>query len=157
MVNKETNIAPEIHSLGRSKTSERNERVNDATRVPLVVNYNAFLSGLGHKIHKNLCFSYQDEEVKQVFIPAPFASFLSVRTLRSHLVSAKVYPVGERLVWSRKFNKNPYKVCKNFIKTDTFQYFLIRRFIKSIIDLQVVMSSLPLVMLGLWYALQRSN
>ena len=31
MVNKETNIAPGIPSLGRSKTSERNERVNDAT------------------------------------------------------------------------------------------------------------------------------
>ena len=95
MVNKETKIAPEIPSLGRSKTSERNERVNDATGVPLVVNYNPFLSGLGQTIHKNLCFSYQDEEVKQVFIPAPFGSFLSVRTLRSHLVSAKVYPVGE--------------------------------------------------------------
>ena len=105
------------------------------------------------KRYIKIFFFYQDEEVKQVFIPAPFASFLSVRTLRSHLVSAKVYPVGERLVWSRKFNKNPYKVCKNFIKTDTFQYFLIRRFIKSIIDLQVVMSGLPLVMLGLWYAL----
>ena len=109
------------------------------------------------KRYIKIFFFYQDEEVKQVLIPAPFASFLSVRTFRSHLVSAKVYPVGERLVWSRKFNKNPYKVCKNFIKTDTFQYFLIRRFIKSIIDLQVVMSGLPLIMLGLWYALQRSN
>ena len=43
------------------------------------------------------CFLYQDEEVKQVFNPAPFVSFRSVRNLRIHLVTAKVYPVGERL------------------------------------------------------------
>ena len=43
------------------------------------------------------CFLYQDEEVKQVFNPAPFVSFPSVRNLRSHLVTAKVYPVGKRL------------------------------------------------------------
>ena len=56
MVNKETNIAPEIPSLGRSKTSERNELGNDGTGVPLVVNYNPFLSRLEQEIHKNLCF-----------------------------------------------------------------------------------------------------
>ena len=56
MVNKETNIAPEIPSLGRSKTSERNERVNDATGEHLVVNYNPFLSGLGQTIRKIFVF-----------------------------------------------------------------------------------------------------
>ena len=95
-----------------------------------MVNYNPFLNCLGQTRHKNLCFPYQDEEIKQVFIPAPFVSCRSVRTLRSHLVRAKVYPVGERLVESRKCNKNPYKVCKNVIKTDTFQSFLYKRVYK---------------------------
>ena len=48
----------------------------------------------------------------------------SDRTLRSHLVRAKVYPVGQRLVGSRKFNKSCGKICKNVIKTDTFLYFV---------------------------------
>lgn len=48
----------------------------------------------------------------------------SDRTLRSHLVRAKVYPVGQRLVGLRKFNKSCGKICKNVIKTDTFLYFV---------------------------------
>ena len=81
-----------------SKTSKRSVSVNCGTGVSLVVNYNPILCRLGQVIHKNVCFLYQDEEVKQVFNPAPFVSFRSVRTLRCHLVRAKVYPVGERLV-----------------------------------------------------------
>ena len=73
---------------------------------------------------KNLCFLYQDEEVRQVFNPAPFVSFRIVRTLRSHLVRARVYPVGERLVGSRKCNKNCCQVCKNVIEIETFQSFV---------------------------------
>ena len=57
-----------------------------------------FLSRLGHVIHKSLCFLYQDEEVKTVFTPVPFASFRSITTLRNHLVRDKVYPVGEILL-----------------------------------------------------------
>ena len=72
------------------KTSERSVSGNGGTGVTLVVNYNHILCRLGQVICKNLCFLYQDEEVKQVFNPAPFVSFRRVRTLRSHLVRAKV-------------------------------------------------------------------
>ena len=124
MVNKETKRALESPSLGRSKTSERSVSGNGGTGVPLVVNYNSILCRLGQVIRKNLCFLYQDEEVKQVFNPAPFVSFRSVRALRRHLVRAKVYPVGERLVGSRKCNKNSCQVSKNVIETETFQSFV---------------------------------
>ena len=86
MVNKETKRELESPSLGRSKTSERSVSGNGGTGVPLVVNYNPILYRSGQVIRKNLCFLYQDEEVKQVFNPAPFVLFRSVRTLRSHLV-----------------------------------------------------------------------
>ena len=67
---------------------------------------------------------YQDEEVKRVFTPAPFVSIRTVRTLRTHLVRAKVYPVEERYVGSRKCLKNRCQVCKNVVETDTFQSFV---------------------------------
>ena len=56
-----------------------------------MVNYNPILCGLGQIISKNLCFLYQDEKVKQVFNPAAFVSFRSVRALRSHLVRANQF------------------------------------------------------------------
>ena len=54
----------ESPSLGRSKTSERSVSGNCGTGVPLVVNYNPALCRLGQVIRKNLCFLYQDDEVK---------------------------------------------------------------------------------------------
>ena len=45
-------------------------------------------------------------------------------TLRSHSVRAKVYAVGERLVGSRKCNKNCCQVCKNVTETEIFQSFV---------------------------------
>ena len=59
-----------------------------------------------------------------------FVSFPSVRTLRNHLMRAKVYSVGERLVGSRKFNENRYQVCKNVIETETFQSFVDKKVYK---------------------------
>ena len=56
-----------------------------------MVNYNPILCRLGQVIRKNLCFLYQDKEVKQVDNPALFVSFRSVRTLRSHLQSFAKY------------------------------------------------------------------
>ena len=75
-------------------------------------NYNPILCRLGQVISKNLCFLYQDEEVKQVFNPVPLVSFSSVRIPRSHLVRAKVYPVGERLVGSKKCSKSRCQVLQ---------------------------------------------
>ena len=130
MVNKETKRALESPSLGRSKTSERSVSGNCGTGVPLVVNYNPALCRLGQVIRKNLCFLYQDEEVKQVFSPSQLVSFRSVRTLRSHVVGSKIYPVGERPVGSRKCNKNRCQVCKNVIETETFQSFVDKKIYK---------------------------
>ena len=130
MVNKETKRALESPSLGRTKISERSTSGNCGTREPLVVNYNPILCHLGQVIRKNLCFLYQDQEVKQVFNPAPSVSFRSMRTLRSHLVKAKVFPVGERLLGSRKCNKNCCQVCKNVIEAKTFQSFVDKKVYK---------------------------
>ena len=88
-----------------------------------MVNYNPVLCRLGQVIHRNLCFLYKTEEVKQVFSPSLFVSCHSFRTMGSHLVRVKVYPVGERLVGSRKCNKNRSQVCKNVIESETFQSF----------------------------------
>ena len=87
MVNKETKRTLESPSLGCSKTSERSVSGNGGTGVPLVVNYNPIPCCLGQVRRKNLRFLYQDKKVKQVFNPAPFVSFRSVRTLRSQLQS----------------------------------------------------------------------
>ena len=70
---------------------------------------NPFISRLVQIAPKNLCFLYRDDNIKQVLN----SSFRSARTLRSHLVRAKVYPVGERLVGSRKCNEIGCQVCKN--------------------------------------------
>ena len=72
----------------------------------------------------------QDEEVKQVFNPAPFVSFRSAKNLRSYPVRAKVYPVRDRLVGSRKCNKNRCQVYKNVIETETFQSFVEKKVYK---------------------------
>ena len=53
-VNKETKRALETPSLGCSKTS----LVNGETEVALVVNYNLFLSRLGHVIGKSVWSTY---------------------------------------------------------------------------------------------------
>ena len=128
--NKETKKALETPTLVCSETFETSAPGNGGIEVPLVVNQNPFLSCLGQVIRKNLCFLYQDEEVKQIFIPVPFVSFCRVRTLRSQLVRAKVYPVGERLAGSRKCNKNLCQICKNVIETDTFQTFVDKKVYK---------------------------
>ena len=94
MANKETKRALETPSLGRSKTSKRNVSGNGRTWILLVVYYNPIFCRLGHVICKNLCFLHQDEDVKQVFNLVPFVSIHIVRTIRSHLLRAKVYPVG---------------------------------------------------------------
>ena len=130
MVNREIKRSLESRSLDRSLTSETNVSGNCGTRVTLVVNYNPVLCRLGQVIHKNLCFIYQNEEVKQVLSPAPFVSFRSVRTLKSHLVWVKVYPVEEKLVGSRKCNKNGCQIWKNVIETETFQSFVDKKIYK---------------------------
>ena len=130
IVNKETKRALES-SIGsfnhRSKKITQDDRQKGIT---LVVTYNPFLCHLGLTIRKNLFLLYQDEEVKRVFTPAPFLSFRTAGTLRTHLVRAKVYPVEERLVGSRKCLRNRCQVCKNVVETDIFQSFVDKKVYK---------------------------
>ena len=53
-----------------------------------------------------------------------------MRTLGSHLVRAKFFPVGERLFGSRKCSKNRCQVRKNAIETETFQSFVDKKVYK---------------------------
>ena len=92
--------------------------------IPLVLTYNPFLCHLGQNIRKNIFLLYQGEEVKRVFTPAPFVSFRTACTLRTHLVRVIVYPVEERLVVSRKCLRNRCQVCRNVVEIDTFQSFV---------------------------------
>ena len=59
-----------------------------------------------------------------MFTPAPFVSFCTARTLRTHLVRPKAYLVEERLLGSRKCLRNLRQVSKTVVKTDTFQSFV---------------------------------
>ena len=98
IVNKETKRALES-SIGsfnnRSKKITQDDRQKG---IPLLVTFNPFLCHLGQTIRKNIFLLYQYKEVKRVFTPTPFVPFHTARTLRTHLVGAKVYPVEERLV-----------------------------------------------------------
>ena len=70
------------------------------------------------------------KKLKKSLPPASLVSFRSVGTLRNHLVRAKVYLVGKRLIGSRKCNKNCFQICKNVIEIDTFQSFVDKKFYK---------------------------
>ena len=93
-----------------------------------MINY--FLCRLGLVIRKDLCFLYQDEEVKKVFTPPPFVSFCNIGTIRSYPVRVKVYLAGEKLVGSRQSNNKRCQVCKNVIETHTFQTFVGKKLCK---------------------------
>ena len=62
------------------------------TGVPLVVTYHPRFHDLGKIIRKNFIYLYAEQQVKQVFTPAPFVSFRSGFSLRNHLVRAKCTP-----------------------------------------------------------------
>ena len=130
IVNKETKRALES-SIGsfnnRSKKITQDDRQKG---IPLVVTYNPFLCHLGQTIRKNLFLLYQDEEVKRVFTLAPFVSFRTASTLRTHLVRAKVYPADKRLFGSRKCFRNRCQVCKNVVEKDIFQSFVDKKVYK---------------------------
>ena len=130
IVNKETKRALESSISSSYDKSKKNTQGDRQKGIPLVVTYNPFLCHLRQTIRKNLFLLYQDEEVKRVFTPAPFVSFRTARTLSTHLVRAKVYPVEERLVGSRKCLRYRCQVCKNNVETDTFQSFVDKKVYK---------------------------
>ena len=106
IVNKETKRALESSISSSNNKSKTNTQGDRQKGIPLAVTYNPFLCHLGQTIRKNLFLFYQDEKVKRVFTPLPFVSFRTARSLRTHLVRAKVYRDEERLVGSRKCLRN---------------------------------------------------
>ena len=130
VVNKETKRALESSISSSNNKSKKNTQGDRQKGTPLVVTYNSFLCHLGQTIRQNLFLLYQDEEVKRVFTPAPFFSFRTARTLRTHLLRAKVYPAEERLVGSRKCLRNRCQVCKNVVETGAFQSFVDKKLYK---------------------------
>ena len=60
-----------------------------------------------------------NEDVKNVFTPAPMISFRSARKLSSYLVRAKLYPL-ERTVGSVQCKGKRCQTCHNVKETETF-------------------------------------
>ena len=105
-----------------------------------MVTYNPFLCHLGQTIRKNLFLLYQDEEVKRVFTTAPFVSFHTARSLRTHLARAQVYPAEERLVRSRKCLRNVFKFVKMLWEQTPSKVLWTKRFLRLITDLHVLLN-----------------
>ena len=90
--------------------------------ISLVVTYNPAFKSLSQVIRKNFQLLYLEEQVKKLFLPAPFVSLRSTRNLKSYLVKSKIYPV-ERKVGSEKCKSKCCLVCLNVSETDIFQLF----------------------------------
>ena len=105
-----------------SNNNANNSKQEKETGTPLVTTYHPGLKDLISLIKKSLQYLYADQEVKKVFIPAPFVPFRSVRNLKSFLVRSKVYPL-DRKVDSEKRNGKRCLVCLNVAKTYTFESF----------------------------------
>ena len=140
IVNKETKRALESSISSSNNKSKKNTQGDRQKGIPLVVTYNPFLCHLGQTIRKNIFLLYQVEEVKRVFTPAPFVSFCTARTLRTHLVRAKVYPAEERLVGSRNLLDTVVKSVKTLRKQALSKVLWTKRFTRLVTDLHVVIN-----------------
>ena len=87
--------------------------------TPLVVTFHPSLANLGFILRKNLNILYIDREVKNVFASPPFVSFRAARSLKNHLVRAKVRPMC-RLKGSCKCGKRNCSVCDNLSESTEF-------------------------------------
>ena len=130
IVNKETKRSLDPYISSFDNKSKKNTLGDRQKGIFSVVTYNPFLCHLSKTIRKNLFLLYQDEEIKRVFTPASFVSFCIARTLRTHLVRAKVYPLEVRLVGSIKCFRNHCHVCKTVVKADIIQIFVDEKFYK---------------------------
>ena len=72
-----------------SSNSANNSKRQKETGMPLVTTYHPRLKDFSSFIKRNVQYFYADQEVKTVFIPAPFASFRSSRNLNSFLARSR--------------------------------------------------------------------
>ena len=97
--------------------------------VPLVVTYHSRFHNPSTIMEKYFPFSYDEEKVKRVFIPAPLVSFCSGYSLRNHLVRAKVYPfIREKGTFC--CTKSRCVTCCNVKQTDTSESFVTKKVYK---------------------------
>ena len=114
-------IKEQVEKALRPTPSEENnsKKVNG---VSLVVTYNPAFKNLFQMIRRNLQLLYADEQVRKVFSPAPFVSFISTRNLKIYLVKSEIYSL-ERKVGSEKCKSKRCLVCSNVSEMDVFQSF----------------------------------
>ena len=118
----------------RKVVENRSEQLSEhqrkhGTGVPLVVTYHPRFHNLRRIIRKDFIYLYTEEQVKQVFTPAPFVSFRSGFSLRNHLVRAKVYPLLKKK-GSSCCGKSRCETCFNVKETNTFQSFVTKKVYK---------------------------
>ena len=104
--------------MGKVKFSGYNRRnKREKKGVPLCDHPS--LKNIGRIINQNLYILYMNEDVKNVFTPAPMISFRSARKLSSYLVRAKLYPL-ERTVGSVQCKGKRCQTFNNVKETETF-------------------------------------
>ena len=123
-----------VHNQLRRVVENRPEQLTEhqtkhGTGVPLVITYYPRFYDLGKIIRKNFFYLCAEQQVKQVFTPAPFVSFGSGFSLRNHLVRAKVYPLLKEKE-SSCCGKSRCETCFNIKKTSTFQSFFTKKVYK---------------------------
>lgn len=116
LINEQVN---RVKAISREVALTPSNRRSRGGGVPFVLTFNPYFENLGVTIAKLLPILYKDEMCRKVFTPRPFVSFRSVKTLRSKLVRAKVYPVS-RSVGSKGCGSKRCDVCKNMVDRDTF-------------------------------------
>ena len=77
----------------REDLLQTNDCVSKEIGVPLVVTYHPHLNALNKIIRSSIRHIYADQLVRSEFTPALFISFRTARSLRSHLVGSKHYPL----------------------------------------------------------------
>ena len=87
--------------------------------VLFVVTYRPHLSNINQIIKKHIKHLHANPEVKSVFTPLLFASFRSVRNLKSHLVRSKLYH-QEWKIGSPECNRPRCLTCNNIKECDIF-------------------------------------
>ena len=81
-------VEKEMGKVEFCRYTRRNRR--EKKGVPLVITYHPSQKNIGRIINQNLYILYMNEDVKNVFTPAPMISFRSARELSSYLVRAKL-------------------------------------------------------------------
>lgn len=112
-------VDSQLAKVQRPNISGTRRDMDEGLGIPLVVTYHPYLANMGSFLRNGLQFLYAFDEVKKVFVSAPFASYRTARTISNHLVRAKVYPLV-REKGSCRCGKRRCLTCKNICESDHF-------------------------------------